>query len=157
MQTKQFTIGQILSITTGIMLVRDFGDVYLILDYMEGYGHQTLELSEAAQRCIPFLKQQFPQFDEIVIPGKGALKTPEDWFEWVDTLGDQYGFYHEVQALPTEGRGESERDAVTRIWTKLKGSADNLIEIDMNDFTAEDNDENGFDELGTLPPKETRK
>jgi len=59
-----FTLGQVLSITTG-RLMCDIGGVYSILSHMTGQSLFTHQLPEAGRLCKPILLQAFPQLAGI--------------------------------------------------------------------------------------------
>lgn len=60
MSTKQFTIGQILSITTG-RLCCEMGGVYEILNFITGDNLYTHVLPRAMRFAEPLLKEEHPE------------------------------------------------------------------------------------------------
>ena len=62
MQTKQFHLGDVLSITTGrLVSPRHIDGVYDILNFMTGDNLFTHQLPRASDECKPYLVAQFPQ------------------------------------------------------------------------------------------------
>lgn len=64
MQTKEFHLGDVLSITTGYLVSpRHMDGIYDILSFMMGRRLWTHELPEASGICKPYLLEQFPYLD----------------------------------------------------------------------------------------------
>jgi len=65
---KEFSLGQVLSITTGKLLC-DMDDIYDILNYMTGSNLFTHQLPRASRTVRPYLKKWMestvPLFDKI--------------------------------------------------------------------------------------------
>lgn len=62
MKTKKFHLGDILSITTGILFSpRGVEGVYDILGFMTGNDLYTHQLPRASDECLPHLKYQHPE------------------------------------------------------------------------------------------------
>ena len=88
-KSKQFHIGDILSITTDMLVSpRLMKGVYDILNYMTGDNLMTHQLPRVAKECKPYLIEQYPQ-----------LNSPEMSFALADfsaimakTSDDQKGF-----------------------------------------------------------------
>lgn len=99
-ETKSFHIGDVLSITTGVLVSHDhIGGVYNILDWMTGETLMTHQLPRASRACKPVLTKAFLQLSEIIPPT--YLGTDSDAiFKWLDMQGEQYGEWHEVPKLP---------------------------------------------------------
>ena len=94
---KGFHLGDILSITTGVLVSPDgIGGVYNILNYMTGESLFTHQLGRAAKKCKPFLDKQFPQLTDANTDGI----TSENWRERIDALVKQYGKMFDVEPLP---------------------------------------------------------
>jgi hypothetical protein len=93
---KTFSLGAILSVTTGILLC-DFGEVHELLDHMTGDALFTYQLPRAARECEGPLRDQFPQLEGIEVPV--SLPSPELYVQWVETLHERYGEQHEVQPM----------------------------------------------------------
>lgn len=82
MSTKEFHLGDVLSITTGrLVSPRHMDGVYEILNFMTGEDLFTHQLPRASDECKPFLIEQFPQLatpemDFAVAELVEMLKTP---------------------------------------------------------------------------------
>ena len=64
MQTKEFHLGDVLSITTGrLVSPRRMDGIYDILNFMTDSNLFTHQLSRAINECKPHLLGQFPQLD----------------------------------------------------------------------------------------------
>src|SRR3989338_2928760 len=62
MQTKQFHLGDVLSIATNrLVSPRHIDGVYDILNFMTGDNLFTHQLPRASDECKPYLVKQFPQ------------------------------------------------------------------------------------------------
>ena len=78
-ETKKFHIGDVLSITTGLLVSPDhIGGVYQILNYMTRDNLFTHQLGRAADECKPYLLKQFPwlasdEFQGVVDKLKNSL------------------------------------------------------------------------------------
>ena len=63
METREFHLGDILSITTGYLVSRrHMKGVYDILNFMTGDTLFTHQLPRAGDECKPYLLKQFSQF-----------------------------------------------------------------------------------------------
>jgi hypothetical protein len=119
---RMFHIGDILSITTGLLLAPGGMDgICDILCYMTGMRLCRHELPYASDRCKPYICEQYPQFDhqtnaELRMRIDGLEFTlawlKEDTREhreecvdaWVSRIADYYGAMHPVNALPPNER-----------------------------------------------------
>ena len=79
-EMREFHIGDVLSITTGLLVSpRHMAGVYDILDYMEGWSHFTHQLGDAAARCKEPLLKQYPE-----LAGAEEGFEAARWQEWLD-------------------------------------------------------------------------
>ncbi len=85
MSTKNFTIGAVLTVTTGIVLTRDFGEAHALMDHLTGDSLFTHQLPRAADPCKAALLAQFPALANVV-PPENARDTWEAWLETEATL-----------------------------------------------------------------------
>ena len=93
-ETKQFHIGDILSITTGRLVSPDhIGGVYNILNWMTGDSLFTHQLPRASDECAPTLREAFPDLAAIEPPEFDGKESVERWL--AETVA-QYGEYREV-------------------------------------------------------------
>lgn len=96
---KTFSIGAILSVTTGILLA-EFSEVHQLIEHMAGEPVWTHQIPRVAREAEQTLLDQFPQFDGIVVP---EMTTREQVTAWLAPLVSAHGERHEVTPLP---RGE---------------------------------------------------
>jgi len=80
MNTKNFTIGAVLTVTTGIVLTRDFGEAHALMDHLTGDSLFTHQLPRAADPCKAALLAQFPALASVT-PPENARDTWEAWLE----------------------------------------------------------------------------
>ena len=94
---KQFHIGDILTVTTGVMVTPNGVDgIYEILDWMTDEQLFTHQLSRASKQCEPILKDLYPGLAEVKIPD--ATNVPECngmqaefWQKWLAEQVLQFG------------------------------------------------------------------
>jgi hypothetical protein len=97
MESKQFHLGDVLSITTGILMSpRKMDGVYDILNFMTQDNLFTHQLPRASQECAPFLLEQHPQLKGIVIEGV----TTENFKQRLEDLCAEHGETLMVNQLP---------------------------------------------------------
>ena len=95
-EMKSFHLGDILTITTGIMVAPEgIGAVYEILNWMTGDNLFTHQLPRASDLCEPILKDLYPGLAEVTLPDASGLakdKAEEFWKTWlamqVETFGE---------------------------------------------------------------------
>ena len=95
MNTKPFTLGEVLSITDGRLMCAMEG-VYRILDWMTGDQLFTHQLPRAMRECQPVLRQQLPQVAAINLDGVDAQNWQQRLAELVAIHGDRF----DVAPLP---------------------------------------------------------
>lgn len=92
---KEFHIGDVLTITTGIMVSPEgIGGVYQILDWMTGDQLFTHQLPRASRLCEPILKGLYPEIAKVEIPNTSAVPEsliPEFWIDWLAKQGEKFG------------------------------------------------------------------
>ena len=82
MKARKFHLGDVLSITTGLLLSpRHMDGIYDILNFMTGDNLFTPQLPRAKDECKPYLLEQFPQLDSpemhfAIGELKEMMKTP---------------------------------------------------------------------------------
>jgi len=97
MQTKEFHLGDVLSITTGrLVSLRHMDGVYDILNFMTGDNLFTHQLPRASDECKPYLLAQFPQLAEVDTSGVG-----KNHVQWLAEQVAKYGEEFEVKPIPT--------------------------------------------------------
>ena len=96
--TKNFHIGDILSVTTGkLVSPRHIGGVYDILNWMTGESLMTHQLPRVSRECEPFLKAQHPDLSEIVVPD--SVNSEETLLFWLAEQTERYGETRPVAPL----------------------------------------------------------
>lgn len=99
--SREFDIGDVLSITTGFLVSRRHIDgVYDILNYMTGDNLFTHALPRASRECEPALLAQHPDLAGIVVP---EMHTREECDAWLDgVVVPVYGTTRMVAPLAAE-------------------------------------------------------
>lgn len=99
-ETQEFHLGTILSVTHGILLSPDhMKGIYEILHWMTGDDLFTHQLPRAADECKPFLLVQHPELEKIVIPEVHGQQEVDDFLA---SLYDEYGTTKPVAPLAQE-------------------------------------------------------
>jgi len=104
MATKDFHLGDILSVTTGhLVSPRHMEGVYDILNWMTGEILYTHQLPRVAREAGPVLLVAHPKLASISVP---EFAKPDEVLEW---LADQVAIYGEALPVPqlTEDQHES--------------------------------------------------
>lgn len=97
MKSKLFHLGDILSITTGIMMSpRHMDGIADILKFMTGDVLYTHQLPRARLECAPFLLKQHPQLENISF----EPITAENYSAVLEGLCAEYGEQLLVTKLP---------------------------------------------------------
>jgi hypothetical protein len=101
--TKPFHLGDILSVTTGcLVLPRHIDGVYDILNWMTGDNLFTHQLPRACGECEPHLKAQHPDLADVSVPefDDGDLDHVKAQVEaWLATQVERFGEFREVAPL----------------------------------------------------------
>jgi hypothetical protein len=93
MQTKDFHIGDILSVTTGrLVSPRHIGGVYDILNWMTGESLYTHQLPRVCREAAPVLLAAHPKLASV---DRDAEINPENLSEWLTARIAEFG-----EALP---------------------------------------------------------
>lgn len=99
MTSKQFHLGDVLSITDGrLMSPRHMEGVYDILNFMTGDNLFTHQLPRAMTECHPYLLKQHPQLSGIDI---GPI-TSENFGAVLEGLCAEYGEFLMVDPMPKD-------------------------------------------------------
>jgi hypothetical protein len=97
METKEYHLGDILSITTShLVSPRMMDGVYDILNWMTGESLFTHQLLRAHDICGPNLLEQFPQLREV----DSSEVTQKNWEKWLKEQIKKYGETFQVMRLP---------------------------------------------------------
>lgn len=98
MSTKEFHIGDILSITTEILVSpRHIDGVHDILQWMTGEPLWTHQLPRATGECAPALRQQFPDLAAVAVPD--GLNSEDEVLAWLHEMEQQHGATRAVRCL----------------------------------------------------------
>jgi hypothetical protein len=115
MTAETFSLGAVLSITTGVLLCPIDG-VYRILNFMTGDSIYTHQIPRVSQECRPHLLRQFPALAEVDKSGV----TPDNWQAWLQALEATHGSLLAVEPLPP---GEHyEIDPISELAEKIHPS-----------------------------------
>ncbi len=115
MKTKDFHLGDVLSITTGYLVSPEhMGGVYNILNFMTGDELFTHQLPRACEKCRPFLTKQFPQLSKVEMKSatlklnrslRGKESEPERkkiLNNWLAEQVAKHGEMFEVKPIPKD-------------------------------------------------------
>lgn len=132
MQSKEFHLGAILSITTGYTLdiieSHPMDAIYNILNFMTNDDLFTHALPRAADECKPYLLEQFPFLVGI---DPSQKPTEQSWHDYVNELCEQHGTYHQVMPIHFE-----DHDVIDPIEEAIQlkgGDESSVITIDVTD------------------------
>ena len=99
LKKKEFALGDVLSVTTGILMSRRHIDgVYDILGFMTGCGLMTHELIRANEVCSPYILKQHPQLEGLEVPT--LYRDKELIFKWLEEREEEFGETIEIEILP---------------------------------------------------------
>lgn len=88
--TKQFHIGDVLSITTGILVSRDLiGGVYKILNWMTGENLYTHQLPRVRHEAAPVLLEKYPALAKAQAEAEAV--TPDSINNFLAKMEARYG------------------------------------------------------------------
>jgi len=97
MTTKEFHIGDVLSVTTGILVSpRGFGGGHAFLQFLTGDVLPSSALPQVGRICKPHLLEQFPQLKKV--DASGVNKG--NWKQWLAEQVARYGEKLTVTSLP---------------------------------------------------------
>jgi hypothetical protein len=105
--TKQFHIGDLISVTTGQLVSPNHIDgVYDVCDHVTGEQHMIHQLPRARETVTPWLFHQHPWLKDIDvpefdIPSEGSSEDAmRIVLTWVDQVAARYGEFHDVAPMP---------------------------------------------------------
>lgn len=94
---RTFHIGDILSVTTGLLVSpRHMDGMYDLLGYMTGDELWTHQLPRACDECEPSLREQFPDLAAVVPP---EFESSEQVWGWLEEQVAAHGETREVAPL----------------------------------------------------------
>lgn len=98
-ETKQFHIGDVLSITSDKLISLDhIGGVYNILGWMVGEDLMTHQLPRVSRECEPFLREQHPELSAVDVPD--TINSKESALAFLETLYPRFGQFVAVAKVP---------------------------------------------------------
>lgn len=95
MTTESFSLGAVLTVTTGVLLCPIDG-VYRILNFMTGDSIYTHQIGRVSEECKPHLLRQFPALAEV----DASSVTSENWQAWLHQQEAVHGDALAVEPLP---------------------------------------------------------
>ena len=111
MSARSFHLGDVLSVTTGLLVSPDHMDgIYRILDFMVGESLMTHQLPRAAEECRPALFEQHPDLAAIARP---TLPSKEAAGAWLAEQVARFGEYRDV--LPLRPGNHQHVDPLTEL------------------------------------------
>lgn len=105
MERREFTTAEMLSVYTGKQLGVRLGQIFEVIDFMEGYPHMLGEFADGADRLIPKLEEQFPWLKELgEVPSvpKDPAGDLTEIIEWLAEQEEEHG-----ATVMVEGRGSA--------------------------------------------------
>lgn len=101
MTTREFHIGDILSVTTGhLVSPKHMDGLYDILNFMSGDNLFNYQVPRAIEECQPYLLKQHPQLEEVTAENV----TAENWESWLHQQVAQFGEILTVTPVPAVAR-----------------------------------------------------
>ncbi|MDE2233665.1 MAG: hypothetical protein KGJ90_06210 [Patescibacteria group bacterium] len=94
---KEFSLGQVLSVTTGRLLCGMDG-IYDILNYMTGEDLMTHQLPRAIGQVKPYIYQQSPLLRMI----NESNLNEDTWQEWLNEQVELFGKSVLLRSIPKE-------------------------------------------------------
>ncbi len=99
--TREFHIGDILSVTTGhLVSPRRMDGLYDLLGWMTGDTLFTHQLPRAARECEPSLREQFPDLAAVTYPD--GVTGEEPVAAWLAAQVTEHGHARQVAPLAAE-------------------------------------------------------
>jgi hypothetical protein len=126
METKDFHLGDVLSITTGrLVSPRHIDGVYDILNFMTRDNLFTHQLPRASDECKPHLLRKHPQLADIEVPELNESNHKQ----WLAEQVAKYGEYLPVEQIPMDDHAVKNpiEEAV-----EMMGSADKVIVVETD-------------------------
>ena len=97
--TRDFHIGDIITITSGILVSLDHvGGIYNILGWMTGEDLMTHQLTRASRECEDNLRAQHPDLAAVVVP---KITCEAEAITFLASLYPEFGETRPVSPLPT--------------------------------------------------------
>ncbi len=124
--TRNFHLGDILSITTGRLVSPSrMSGIYEILNYMTRDNLFTHQLPRVSKECAPELLRQHPQLADV----DATVVTPENFKDWLAEQVAKYGKELPVSRMKAE---DHERIApMSELVEKVH--PDRIIQVSISD------------------------
>lgn len=102
-ETKQFHIGDVLSVMTGVLVSPDHIEgVYKILGWMvDDEGVMTHQLPRLSREVEPFLRKTFPDLAAIDM-NTVQITSEAECLTWLASIEPNFGTHRDVPRLPRE-------------------------------------------------------
>lgn len=101
MNTKTFHVGDILTITTGLLVSPTHMEgAYKILDWVTDDTLFTHQLPRASRAAEPYLRKWFPDLAAVDTPVFSEDDAELEVAEWLDKIVAQHGETREVPQIP---------------------------------------------------------
>jgi hypothetical protein len=111
-ETRDFHIGDILSVTTGrLVSPRHVDGIYDILNYMTGDNLFTHQLPRGMDECKPALLSQHPQLADVEVPDD--FGGEQQVVEWLETQMAWLG--RELPVAPLAAEDHTYMDPITEL------------------------------------------
>lgn len=111
---RNFDLGTVLSVTTGIFLAPDIGNVYDLLNYMTGDNLFTHQLPRAADRCRVVIIAQHPELANVDV----LTVRNNDWHAF---LAEQVAIYgNEIRVGPIPPDDYTHVDPIQELYDMHK-------------------------------------
>lgn len=129
MTTRQFHLGDILSITTGrLVSPRHMDGVYDILNWMTGDNLMTHQLPRASRECEGPLLAQHPDLAAVEVPGSFGDDVQAGVDRW---LAEQVALFGETREVaPLAAADHTYIDPITELRAKMRPDAE-IITVEV--------------------------
>lgn len=125
--SREFHIGDVLSITTGRLVSPDHIDgVYRICDYMLSTNHFTHQLPRASDECRPHLLAQHPEIANVEPPAE--FEDEAHVWRWVAEQADRLGTMLVVRPV----HEPVDRDPIDELVEMRGGKTRGVIVVDAS-------------------------
>lgn len=101
---KEFPIGAVLSVVTGLRLSEDMADIGAVLRWMTGESTFTHQVPRVFGEAEPIILAMHPHLAEA--KAEAEQVNGENWRQWLDTWTARYG---KTIAIPQMNIAEHER------------------------------------------------
>lgn len=142
METKQFDLGDVLSITTGrLVSARHIDGVFDILNWMTRDNLFTIQLPRARDECRPWLLRWFPDLmgidcDELGLPGCIERDGPENGCAWfIREVSKLRGLPMQMD-IPRIPQHDHERKDPCDELVAIRGTDEGIIPVILPDADA---------------------